>query len=98
MRLQKEVKFFDLALFSPGFCNLLAVLRADPFHLTQSFGLLFDNRQRLFSKVLDDALGLLRPNALDQTRTQVARDSLDRSRQALGETDHVELATILRVF
>src|SRR6266702_2913051 len=89
VRLQKEMKFLYLALLCPGFRNLLAILRAYTFHLTQPLRLLFDNRQCLFSKVLDDALRLLGTNTLNQTRTKVASDTLDRSGQPLGETGYV---------
>src|SRR6266705_2145836 len=76
VRLQKEMKFLNLALLCPGFRNLLAILNTYPFHFTQPFRLLFDNRQRLFSKVLDNTLGLFGTNALNQTRTKVACDTL----------------------
>src|SRR5712692_3909375 len=48
VRLQKKMKFLDLALLSPGFRNLLAIFRTYTFYLTQSFRLLFENRQCLF--------------------------------------------------
>src|SRR5258708_19355226 len=97
MGLQKEVEFFDFVLFSPGFSNLLAILHTYPFYLAQSFRLLFDNRQGLLTKVLDDASGFLWPNALNQSRTQVAGNAFWRSWQALSETGNVELTAILRV-
>src|SRR5712692_6492718 len=79
VRLQKEMKFLDLTLFSPGFRNLLTILDTYTFHLAQPLRLLFNNRQCLLSKVLDDALSLLWTNTLNQTRTKVASDTLDRS-------------------
>src|SRR5216683_3335589 len=97
VRLQKEMKFLDLTLFSPGFCNLLTILDTYTFHLAQPFRLLFDNRQCLLSKVLDDALSLLWTNTLNQTRTKVASDTLDRSGKPLGEAGYVQLSSILRI-
>ena len=98
MRLQKEVQFLDFVLLNPGLDDLLAVFRADAFDFAQPFGLLLDDGQGLLAEMRDNAFSFLRPDAFNQTRTEIAHDAFWRGGQTLHKTGHMQLTAIFGVF
>ena len=63
--LQEEHQIADLALLGPAGDDAVAHARADALRLGQPLRLQLDDRQRLLAEAIDDALGGLRPQPLD---------------------------------
>jgi hypothetical protein len=89
--LQEEHDLLDGLLLFPGSADHPCTLGPEARHLNQARRLLLDHAQRVQVEVGDDALGHLRPDALDEARAKVAPNALDRSGQHRRVVAHLEL-------
>ena len=97
MALQKEHQVADLALLGPAGDDAVAHARADALRLGQPLRLQLDDRQRLLAEAIDDALGGLRPQPLDDARPQVLLQSLRRDRRMRRAGGDAQMPPVLRV-
>ncbi len=82
----------DLAndlLFGPGGLDLVAAGRSDALDFAQTDGTVLDDVEDLFAEFVDEFLGILGADALDEAAAEVFLNPLQRSRR--GATDQVGL-------
>src|SRR5262249_15561012 len=84
-------------LLPPALADLLDAARADALHLLEEHRAGIDHLQRAGAESLDDALGVLRPDALDEPRTEELLDPLRRARRRRPHAVGLELDAVLRV-
>jgi hypothetical protein len=95
--LQEDHHLLDGLLLLPRGGDHLGALGAKTGHLDQPPRVLLDDLQGGRAEVVDDPLGHLGADPLDQSRAQVAADPLDRCRQHGVVGLDLELAAVLGV-
>ena len=95
--LQEQHDLFDLLLLRPRLRDLPRADTTDAGDLRQTTGLLVDDRQRLQTEMVDDAVCGDRSYALYETRPQVLADALHSCGKLLGIVLDDELLAVLRV-
>ena len=95
--LQEEHHFLDGLLLLPRFGDQPRALGPHVRNLAQPFRLAIQHVERRQPEVIDDPLGDLGPDALDQPAAQIAAHPFDRGGDALPNGFRLELLPVARV-
>jgi hypothetical protein len=74
---QEDHDVVDRLLLQPRLANLLPALLAHALDLLESGGFVFDDLKHLAAEVIDDALGVLFADAIDQAAAEVAHQAVE---------------------
>ncbi|EJX01268.1 hypothetical protein EVA_10627 [gut metagenome] len=92
--LQEEHHILDVLLFLPTLTNLLHALLTDTRYVIEFFNIGLYHINGIQAELLDDELGELRTDALDQSTSQILLDAIDGSRHYLLPSLAYKLAAI----
>lgn len=95
--LQKHHHFPDGAVLGPGLADHAQLLFGDPGHLDKALDLFLEDVEGFFLEVLDDFLGRLGADALDQARAEVFLQSRGGGRLSFHRRRGPELPAVLGI-